>query len=167
MTTLDEIERKAKAYADARHAYSYMVQVLNEALEALKREHLPGIKRAISNAMLIETELRLLVEGSPHLFLRPRTVVLHGVRVGFAKGKGRIEYEDADKVVALIDKKLPELADELVRTERKPLKSALERLTVQQLRAIGCTVEEAGDRVVVRAEDTDIDRLVTALLAER
>jgi hypothetical protein len=93
--------------------------------------------------------------------------VLHGVRVGFAKGKGRIEYEDADKVVALIDKKLPELADELVRTERKPLKSALERLTVQQLRAIGCTVEEAGDRVVVRAEDTDIDRLVTALLAER
>ncbi|MDP3612591.1 MAG: hypothetical protein Q8R98_12115, partial [Rubrivivax sp.] len=86
------------------------------------------------------------------------------IRVGFEKGKGAISFEDADQVVKLVKKKLPELLDQLVKTEEKPLKGGLKQLTVAQLKSVGCTVEETGDQVVVRAVDSDVDKLVKALL---
>jgi len=164
MTTLNEIEAKAKAYAAARATLADYVAELNAGLDALKRENLPRVKRALARAADLQSELQALVAAAPQHFVKPRTLVLHGIKVGYEKGKGTIVFEDAEQVVALIDKKLPDLADMLVRTERKPLKTALAQLTVQQLKAIGCQVQEAGDQVVVRAVDAEVDKLVAALL---
>jgi hypothetical protein len=40
----------------------------------------------------------------------------------------------------------------------------LKNLTVAELKSLGCTVEETGDRVVVRFADKEVDKLVNALL---
>lgn len=164
MHTLPEIESRAKAFADARTKLAEYVDTLNQALESLKRDNLPRIKRQLTRAAELQDQLQAMVAAAPHLFVKPKTVVLHGIKVGFEKGKGSIAFEDSDQVLALIDKKLPDLADVLTTTQRKPLKTALAQLTVAQLKAIGCTVEEVGDRVVVRAVDSEVDKLVTALL---
>jgi hypothetical protein len=161
---MQDIERGAKAYAEGREKLAEIVSTLHAGIEALKREHLPQLRRAVRRAAELEAQLKTLVEQTPDLFVRPKTVVLHGVRVGFEKGKGAIQIEDPDLVVRLIRKRLPELADQLIKTEETPLKGGLQQLTVQQLKSIGCTVQEAGDRVVIRAVDKDVDKLVAALM---
>lgn len=164
MPTMTEIEARTRAYSEARTRLADIVSELQAGLDAFKRENLPRVKRAIARAAEMEAALRALIEETPDLFVKPKTVVLHGVRVGYEKGKGAIEFEDGDQVVRLIEKRLPDLAEQLVKTTKKPLKTGLAQLTVQQLKSIGCTVEEAGDQVVVRAVDRDVDKLVTALL---
>lgn len=162
--SLDPIDAKARVYSEARDRLAASVAELNEAIAALKRNQLPVIKRHLRRAFELENELRAMVEANPHLFVKPRTVVLHGVKLGFQKGIGGISFDDPEHVCKLIQKKLPELADVLIKNEPKPIKKALQQLTVQQLRAIGCQVEEAGDRVVVKAVDSAVDKLVSALL---
>lgn len=162
--TMDAIEAKARIYAAARERLAETVAALNDAIAALKREHLPTIKRQMRQVFETENALRAIVEQHPDLFERPRTVVLHGVKVGFAKGKGRIEFDNADQVVALIERRMADQAEVLIATTKVPVLKAMQQLTVQQLRSIGCRVIEAGDQVVVRACDSDIDKLVKQLL---
>jgi hypothetical protein len=162
--SLDPIDAKARVYAEARDRLAASVAALNDAITALKRDQLPLIKRHLRRAFEVENELRGLVEANPHLFTKPRTVVLHGVKLGFQKGSGGISFDDPEHVCKLIQKKLPDMADVLIKNDPKPIKKALQQLTVQQLKSIGCEVEEAGDRVVVKAVDSAVDKLVTALL---
>jgi hypothetical protein len=162
--SLDPIDAKARVYAEARDRLAGSVAALNVAIDALKREQLPVIKRHLRRAFELENELRGLVECNPQLFTKPRTVVLHGVKLGFQKGAGAISFDDPEHVCKLIEKKLPDMADVLISRNPKPVKKALQQLSVQQLKAIGCQVEEAGDRVVVKAVDSAVDKLVTALL---
>lgn len=163
-TTIKDIEAAAKAVTDQRDRVHACVQTIEVARAALLKDELPKLRRQMAKLAELEQGLRDAVEAAPHLFIKPKTVVLHGMKVGFEKGPGRIVFDDPDQVVNLIDKKLPELAEVLVITERKPNRKAMAQLTVQQLRALGATVEDAGDRVVVRAVNTDIDKLVLALL---
>lgn len=164
MPTMTEIEARTKAYADARNRLSEIVTELTDGIEALKRDNLPRVRRAIARTAELESLLKADLANAAELFTKPKSVVLHGIRVGFEKGKGAIQFEDEDKVVQLIERRLPELAEQLVKTTKKPLKTGLAQLTVQQLKSIGCTVEEVGDQVLVRAVDKDVDKLVGALL---
>lgn len=164
MPTMNEIEDRTKAYADARNRLAEIVTELQSGLDAIKRDNLPRIRRAVARTAELESALKQVIEAAPALFAKPKTVVLHGIRVGYEKGKGSISFDDEETLVRLIERKLPDLADQLVKTTKKPLKTGLAQLTVQQLKSIGCAVEEAGDQVVVRAVDRDVDRLVTALL---
>lgn len=164
MPTMNDIEARAKAYAEARARLAEIVTELQAGLDAIKRENLPRIRRAVARTAELEALLKTVIEDAPELFSKPKTVVLHGIKVGFEKGKGKIEFDDEDTLVRLIEKKLPDLVDQLIKTTKKPLKTGLGQLTAQQLKAIGCQVEETGDRVVVRAVDKDVDKLVNALL---
>lgn len=163
-TKLDEISARAKTFADARDKLQQLVDALNEGLEQLKRDNLPGIRRQVNRVAQLQAELAAMVEAAPEHFVKPRTVVLHGIKVGFQKGVGVVSWSDADKVVELIEKRLPDLADVLIKTEKKPLKKPLSQLTVAQLKSIGCSVTEDADRVVVQAVDGAVEKLVSALL---
>jgi hypothetical protein len=127
---------------------------------------MPAIARAVERAALAEAELRALVSGAPELFERPRTVVMHGVKVGWMKGKGAIEIADAARTVALIRRHLPEQAEALIRVTETPHRPALAQLSVADLRRLGCTVIDAGDEVVIKPMDGELQKLVDRLLAE-
>jgi hypothetical protein len=162
--SLAEIEAGARLYARERESLSALVRELTEEIESAKRRKLGALRRAVSVAAEAEAELRELVEMAPELFVKPRTVIFHGVKVGFEKGKGRLEFDDAEQVVRLIRKHLPEQAEVLVAVKESPNKKALSALSVADLKRVGCRVEETGDLVVVRGVDTEIDKAVDALL---
>lgn len=164
MATLIDIEPAAKAYADARAKVAEIVTQLNDGIDALKRNHMPALKRAIARAAEKHEQLKTLIDANPALFVKPRTVIYHGVKVGFKKGAGGISFDDADQVVRLIKKHFPEQADVLVITTEKPSKEALGQLTVAELKKIGCNSVEAGDQVVIKPTDSDTDKLVNALI---
>lgn len=165
-TTLKEIESLAKRYADRRAALAEDVGALHEQIEKLKRARLPEIKTHVAQVKDAQAALAAAIEASPELFVKPRTVTVHGVKVGFQKGKGRVVFDDAAKVVELIERHLPELAERLVKTTKKPAKEALLALDVATLKRIACRVTGTGDEVLIKDTTSDVDKLVEALLEE-
>lgn len=164
MTILNDIETRARKFAEARDTLRALCETLNQGIAALQSEHLPGIRRAVTRAAEQHDALKALIEASPDLFKKPKTLTLHGIRVGWMKGKGGIEWDDADAVVAAIQKHLPDQAEALIRWTGKPLKEAINQLDVASLKKIGCRVVDTGEIVVVKPVDSAVDKMVDALL---
>jgi ABC-type transporter Mla subunit MlaD len=96
--SLEIIDARAKRFADAREQLGNLVQTVNSALEAVKRAHMAQIKTLVQRAAQRHAELQAAIEVAPHLFEKPRTLVLHGIKVGFRKGTGGIDWEDDEHV---------------------------------------------------------------------
>lgn len=166
MSDLDSIAKRADSFAAARTVLAERVTALNDGMVALRRQHIAGIKRALAKAAEAEAELRALVQSNPANFAKPRTRVFNGVKVGYQKGKGVISFADSDAVVARIKRHLPEQADILINTTEKPVKDALAQLDGTDLKKLGVTLTAAGDQVVVKPVDSEVDKLVDALLKD-
>jgi hypothetical protein len=165
--SLATIESQAKAYSQERIRLASLVTILNAQLEAIKRKALPAIKRAVAAAAEERSKLGALVDTSHHLFVKPKTVVFHGIKVGLRKGSGGIDWEDDAKVVALIKKHFSKTeAELLIKTTEKPIAKSLSGLDVADLKKLGCTVEDTGDVVVITAVDGEVDKIVNALLKD-
>lgn len=164
MTTMNEIEAACKAARQARDTLGQSATMLHEAIEALKRKHLPALKRHVAKVADADAQLMALLQAAPGLFVRPRSLVFHGIKVGYKKGAGKIEIADADKVVALIEKHFPEQFDLLVKTTRKPIKKALQELSGADLKKLGIKVEDTGDVVFITDATDAVDKLVAALI---
>jgi hypothetical protein len=161
---METIECAAKLYANTREALAARVRAADAELEAIKRQRLPGIKAALARAAEAETRLRTVIEAAPELFERPKTVILHGIKVGYRKATGKLIWDDADQVVALIRKHCPDQADVLIVVRETPSKSALSQLSVAELKRLGVRVVETGEEIVIAPTDSEVDRLVDALL---
>ncbi len=166
MPTLTEIDARAKRYAQARERVIAIITDLNKAMELLKNSELPKLRRAIASAAEHHDALKAMIAEAPELFAKPKTITAHGIRYGFAKGKGKIEWADADRVVALIKKHYPEQADTLIATEETPVKAALNNLPASALRKLEINVIDAGEAVFIKPVDSAVDKLVAALLKE-
>jgi hypothetical protein len=169
MTTLGEIETLTKEYADARQRLADTVRTLEDKIETLKRQYLPGIRMQVAIAAAKKLDLTNAIEDSRTLFVRPRSVIFHGIKVGLQKGKGKIEYDkaDNDRIVKLIEKHFPEKADILIDIRKTPVKKALGDLAAADLKKLGIKVDDTGDIIVIKPTDSQIEKLVEALLKEK
>lgn len=163
---LTDIEARTKAYSDARGKLVDIVTELNAGIEALKRQLMPALKRAVANTAQRHEELKALIDASKVRFDRPRTVIFHGVKVGFSKQKGKIEISDEEKTILLIRKNLPDLADVLIVSKESVSKDALANVAAGDMKRIGCKVTDDTDAVVIKPIDSEVDKLVTALLKD-
>lgn len=160
------IDAQAKTLADARSVLSERVADLQQEMEATKRRRLPGIKSAVAAAVEAKSTLEASSAHAPGLFEDPRTLVCHGIRVGYMKGKGKIEWADEKSVVARIKQHFPDQAKVLIKIVEKVQKKALAGLSTADLKRIGCTVGEVGDVVYIKPVDDEVDKLVAKLLDE-
>lgn len=163
---LAEIELEAKLHEEARLLLSERSAAYQAGLAALAREHMPGIRRALNKAADIESRIRALVAGHPEVFVKPKTRVLHGTKVGYQKGKGKLGFDKPEKVVDRIKRLLPEQAELLIHTEEKPNKEALAKLPAADLKKLGCTVTDGGEEVIVKPVDGAVEKMIKALLKE-
>jgi hypothetical protein len=164
MANMEQIEKMAAAHAQARVKLSELVTALQAGIDALKRRRISKIKAAVNKAVDTSDELVHLINESPELFTKPKSVTLHGIKLGYQKEKGKIEFEDPAQVIKLIRKHYPELAETLIITEENPAKKALNNLTAEQLKKIGVTVTSDTDVVFIRPADSDVDKIVSALI---
>jgi hypothetical protein len=167
MATLGQIETSTKSYADARDKLAATLQKLDDQIEALKRQFMPGIKTQVNIAKEMEAHLKAELEDSKGLFVKPRTLIMHGIKVGFEKGKGKIEFADSAQVVKLIEKNFSDQADVLIKTKKTPVKKALSGLSAAELEKLGIIVDDTGDAVVIKPVDSQIEKLVDKLLKEK
>lgn len=164
MITTTDLQKPAKEFADARALVAEIVTTLNEGIEALHKQHMRSLKAAVAKMAEKHDHLKALIETHPELFTRPRTVTLHGIKLGMTKGKGALEWDDDEAVCKAIKKLMPDQKDILISTTEKPSKDALQQLTAKELKALGVTVIDAGDQVVIKPADKDVDKLVKALI---
>jgi aspartate oxidase len=166
MATLGDIERLTKEYAEFRNSLSAKVQTLEDEINAAKRRHMAAIKKTVATVMERRSRLKSAIEESPELFRKPRTMIIHGIKVGFQKAKGEIRWVDAAQVVKLVKKHFPELAETLIKTTETPVKAALGQIPAADLKRIGVTIEDDGDVVIIKGTDSEVDKFVEALLKD-
>lgn len=164
--SLVEVEAQAKTYADARSVLTERVENLNARVESLKRQYLRGIKNAVAEAKEQRLILEAVVEDNADVFRSPRTHIFHGIKVGYRHCRGKDEFSDGSRVVALIRKLMPEQAEGLIQCTESPDKKALGELTRTELRSVGARLVGAGDQVVIKPADSSVDKVVEALLAD-
>lgn len=163
-TTLDSLALHAELLARAREQLGALVQALQTGIEKLKADKMPEIREAIDVAAAAWQSLAAEVKANPQLFVRPRTVSMHGIKFGYQKGAGGLVIPDPARTVKLIKRHFPGQVDVLISTVERPARGGLEQLPVQDLKRVGVEVKGAGDRVVIKPADAEIDAIVAALL---
>lgn len=168
MATLGDIENATQVLADHRELLKLRVENLHHLVEELKRKHLPEIKEAAAGAANAKGQLEALIDESRHLFRKPKTLIIAGIRVGLKKGTGSIEWDDEELVIKRIRKIFPKLEDQelLIKTTEKVRKKNLEDLDTGTLKKLGVTIEGNGEIVMIKAVDSDVDKIVNAMLKE-
>lgn len=164
--TLSTIEEQSAHVAKVRQELADAVAVLQAGIDTLKQQAGPNIRAALAAYNTAEDALRAMLSGAPSLFEKPRTRVFHGLKVGYQKGKGGLSIDDDLRCVALIKKHFPDQVDVLIRVTEKPVKDALEQLSASDLKKLGVHIVEADDQVVLRAIESDIDKLIKALTGD-
>jgi hypothetical protein len=166
MASMNDIQRAAQKYSEARDSLAVIVGAMNAGIEEIKRDNMKRLKKAVAEAAEKHDTLKALIETSPGCFIKPRSIILNGIKLGYQKGKGKIEWDDADQVVRLIKKHFPEQADVLVATSERPAKEALAQLSAADLKRLGISVTDGGDAVFIKPADSAVDKMVDALLKD-
>jgi len=164
---LGHIETLAGVYADARRRLADLVREIESRQRRIVEDRLDEIRLALASTAEAEESLRHAIEAAPEQFDRPRTRTFHGVKVGLQKGKGKIEIDDETKTLRLIRERLPEdQAELLIKVTERVDRRMVADLTAADLKRLGIRVVESGDQVVIRPVDSDLDKLVRALLSD-
>ncbi|MEK6744267.1 MAG: host-nuclease inhibitor Gam family protein [Nitrospirota bacterium] len=167
MTTMFDIDKAAQAYSQAHDALRDEMQIVELAISGIKDAHHKALRKLVAQAADKKAMLGNIIKENPALFASPKTRIIHGVKLGFRKGSGKLDWDSDELVVKLIKKKLPEeMWEILIKKTEKPRKDGLNGLDVNDLKKIGVTAEDTGDQVVIKPTDSEIDKLVDALLAE-
>jgi hypothetical protein len=168
MNELMTIESAAASYRTARDKLRMLATHANTALEDVKRSHLPALRDALTAVAEREAKLREAVQASPEeLWRRSKTRTIHGVKVGWAKQRGRVEFDDETKVVERIRKLLPkDQAELLIRVREAVHKPAVYDLTGADLKRLGISISDDCDTVLVKDLASELDRAIEALLAQ-
>lgn len=174
MSTVSEaialLEYHSKKYAEARALVAERASLIEAEIADVLRRKLPGMRAALATAADHQAKLVAAVDENRALFVKPRTMTLHGIKFGLAKGKGAIEWTVEDHVLAERIEKMfkgeDKLLEQLIKTTKKPIAKALKELEAAELAKLGVTVEATGDYVFVKAADTEADALVKKLLTE-
>lgn len=158
-----DFEKLAQELASARGMLKARVDALETEITKLKRQHLPAIRKWAENAATRQQELQQAIKDNPEEFVKPRTRILHGIKFGWQKQKGQITYEDEARVVALIRKHFPD-QEGLIKITETPIKSGLGQLAAADLKKLGVVVEKDTDEVIIKFTDSEIDKIVEAIL---
>jgi len=162
---LAEIETLTRGYAAERDTLGALVRQLQEARAEQDARFMPAIREAVDAATNARETLRVAIEGRPDLFARPKTLVIEGIRIGLEKARGKIDIPDEAGTIKLIRRHLPDQEELLIKVTEKPKKTALGALPVAMLKKLGVHVAEAGDAVVIKPTQDEIEKLVKKLLA--
>jgi hypothetical protein len=161
---MQDIEQRAKVFAGARDELASRLQDLRDEQETAKRRRLQGIKNSLARFTAAHGDLKEAIETSQGEFRSPKTRVLHGIKVGYMKQRGKLELGDIDTVVKLIRKHFPDQFDALVKVTEKPVAAALGNLPASDLKRLGVRIADDVDAVVLKPVDGELDKLIAALI---
>lgn len=163
-TPMAGVETMCAEFDDQATKLETQIAALESDLEEVKAKHLPILKRQAAVVARREAELTAAIEANPGLFVKPRTVTLHGIKAGFSSSVGKVAFDDSDTVVRLIRRLRKDDAELFIHKKEEPNKAALKTLTTDELARLGCRIEGAGDVVTVKRVAGDVEKLIKKLI---
>lgn len=163
---MKQIETLASRYSSALTELGSQLAELQEELELVKKPFLKQIKRTIARVDKGRTALIEAVEASPELFVKPRTHVLHGIKCGFTKTADGVDIPDAERTITLIRRHLSEQESMLIKSVESVVLASAKQLTDAELKKIGAARTVGQDKVVVKPQDGEPEKLRKALIGE-
>lgn len=164
--TMKEIEDLTKAFSKARDDLRHELETIEGAIKRIKESRLGRLRELVSNANNAHDDLSVAITTSPGLFKSPRTRTMHGIKAGYQKSTGSLKFASEGNVIELIRKHFPDKEALLINTKETVAKAPLGKLPADDLKRIGVAVIPGEDRVLIKAADSEIDKLVDALLAD-
>lgn len=166
MASLGDIEKLTQEYSETTKTLSTVVKELQVKVHLVKRGYLEKISELAKEAAEKRVLLNDAILESSGLFVKPRTLVISGVKVGFQKKKGKIIIINTAATVKRIKEKLADKADVLLKTDEKVVKAGLNNLSAGDLKKIGVEITADADEVLIKSSDDDIEKFVDALIDE-
>lgn len=166
MTELRDIEQSAEVLRANRDALADAVVAMVNDMSSLRARHMQSIRPLILKVKKQTGDLTDLVEGAPELFEKPKSQTLHGIKVGFQKQRGKTVIADSEKTVALIRKHIKAKFKQLVKVTETPDKTAIGKLSGNELKKIGVRVEDDTDVVIVKPIESETEKLINNLINE-
>lgn len=163
-TTLANLEKLAEKFAGDYNAVRSIVTEMENEMARIKAKHIAALRNVVARAQTSRAVLHSAVEAAPELFIKPKTQIFHGIKIGFTKGKGKLEIADEEWTVKRIEQLFGKDADNYLHTFKAPNKETLPTLPATELKKIGVTIIDAGDAVVIKPVDGEVDKIVSALL---
>ncbi len=164
MATMQEIEKLMERLGAVRDALAGTALARDEDVAAAEKKYTARIRELTARFQAAGDAVVAAVKESPELFKDKRSVVLHGIAAGWRKAVGKIDWEDDERVVELIERHFPDQVDELLKVVKTPVKDALSELSVSDLKKLGIAVQDAGDAPYARLAEKETGRLIRALL---
>lgn len=169
---LTDIREAAQRLADAHRLSTDLASKLeNELADAIKpvyERHRSGIDLAVADEALKLAELQQLIDASPNLFEKPRSLAIDGVRLGYRKQEDGIDFDSEEAVIQRI-RALPDLADlsqVLIRVEEHLNRDAIDLLNANQRRRVGIRSVTGADQSFITYTDTDVKKLTKAIMSD-
>lgn len=155
------IELTAKRLADAKRVLESELQRADQKLAKVREECGERLKAAALAVSSQEAELRDLARRAPALFQKPQSVEFDGVRVGWRKGKGRLELPAADVLIKRINAQLTlKQKQSVLKVKITVLKGPLAKLSGEILKKLGVNLTAAAQEPFVSYPKSATEKLV-------
>ncbi|HAX49654.1 MAG TPA: host-nuclease inhibitor Gam family protein [Ignavibacteria bacterium] len=164
MATMEQVEVACREYSEANDNLNEIKSQLETEVEAIKARYYRKVKSAIDHVVSKHSDLSELVSESRDLFVNPKTVIFHGVKVGYIKGNDVLEVKKPKVTVELIkDLYEEDFQKTLIKVTETPIKDAIKQLEPDEIKDLKCKLIPGKDEIHISTVDTEVDKLIDSL----
>ena len=163
--TLNELTTLCKNYSKARDALDELSGELRIERQRVVRKRMRGLRTRVADVSAAKDALMQAIKASPEVFERPRSRSVEGIKIGFRKKPGTLNY-NPPRSIRLIREQIPEQAEALIQIKESIVASAVKNLDAGTLARIGISMTGVDDEPFITVAKSDLDKLVDALLED-
>ena len=158
------LERQAADLAGAYENLADAVAACEAAKAEVEKSWLPEIRRLAGVVNRRRTQLLADIAARDDLFVEPRSVVLHGWKLGWRKQPGQVKVSDEPAAIVALRHVLKVAAENLIRVKESLDLRALREQPASVLAKAGVTLEADTDQPFLVRVGGDVEKLVAELL---
>lgn len=166
-TPLDTMRAQAAAYAAERDRLAALVQEMKDEVSVIERRAMPAILRSARKISALHNDLVEEIGAHADCFVKPRTLVVDGLKFGLQKKRGTVQWDHDDQVIARARKLLDATQFALVvQTVYKISATGLAQLDAATLKRLGVSVTRDTDAPIIKNTDGAVEKIVNAMIKE-
>lgn len=168
--SLNDIREAAQNLANRNNDLTATAAIMNAEIKAAigpvvekYRETLDSYAAGLTAA---QAKLMAMMESSPHLFVKPRSMTVDGISCGFRKANDSLDWDDDQIVIDRIAALMPERYTLLVREVRSLIVDALSGLSDDERVKIGVRTVTGVDVAYIKIGDNDVEKIAKLVVAD-